>query len=110
MPPLSTTSIALRELVDAECFRNKSGRAEINAAADHGRIVVCRYDHHGDPRILRTHVYEAGESANAKHGEVQLVEAVGLGDIPALEQTGHHLAKRESEQRMIIGDHKPVGY
>src|SRR6516165_12570092 len=32
-----------------------------------------------------------------------IVEAVGLGDIPALEQTGHHLAKRESEQRMIIG-------
>ena len=55
-------------------------------------------------------MYMRPENPRTKHGEVQLVEAVGLGDIPALEQTGHHLAKRESEQRMIIGDHKPVGY
>ena len=55
-------------------------------------------------------MYMRPENPRTKHGEVQLVEAVGLGNIPALEQTGHHLAKREPEQRMIIGDHKPVGY
>jgi len=111
------------DLVDAQSLGDEPGRAEIHAAADHGRIVVRRHHHHGNARILRTHEHQAGESANPRHAEVQqdeidvvgaveqlgnVVEAAGLGDVLAPEQAGHRLAKRASEQRMVIGDHKPV--
>ena len=72
---------------------------------------------------MRTHVHEAGKSANPRHREVQqkqidvvgaveqhgnIVEAAGLGDLTALEQAGHRLAKRAPEQRMVVGDHEPA--
>src|SRR5262249_20758004 len=43
----------LPDHLDAEGLGNEARRAEIHAAADHGGIVITRYDHHGDARVLR---------------------------------------------------------
>ena len=37
-----------------------------------------------------------------------LVERAGLGDLDALEQTGHRLAQRAAEQRVVVGNHQTI--
>ncbi len=74
--------------------------------------------------ILRAQIHQAGEAAHAGHREIEqneidvaaaldelgdLLERAGLADMRAAEQSGHRLAQRAAEQRMVVGDQQMVG-
>ena len=74
--------------------------------------------------ILRAQVHQPGESAHARHGEIEQDEIdvaaaleqlrptssndAGLGDLDAFEQAGHGLAQRAAKQRMVVGNDQTI--
>ena len=72
---------------------------------------------------MRTHIHQAGESARARHSQIEkneidfaaaleqldkLVECAGLGDIHARQQADHRLAQRATKQWMVVGNDQTV--
>jgi hypothetical protein len=111
-------------LLDAEGFWDEPGGTEFHAAPDHRRIVVCRDHDHRHARILRAQIHQAGETAHARHGQVEqhqidiaatieqrdrFVERAGLRDTGIAEQPGHGFAHCATKQRVVIGNNERVG-
>ena len=59
------------------------------------------------PGIVEIEQHEIDVAAALEQFD-DFVEGARFGDIGPLQQPGHRLAQRAAEQRMVVGDHKPV--
>ncbi len=81
-----------------------------------------RHDHHGHAGLDTAQRDEAGQAADARHGEVEKdeieivvggddrargLEVAGLENLRLAADPGKRLLQRSTKQRMIVGDHEP---